>query len=69
MVGNQWCAGAGEFGGRTTRTWAPSGWRPCPANPERLAKSASLKGAEEFLARINREFLAVKQALRAEKTK
>jgi hypothetical protein len=39
------------------------------SNPERLAKSASLKGAEEFLARINREFLAVKQALRAEKTK
>ena len=38
-------------------------------NPERLVKSASLKGAEEFLARINREFLAVKQALRAEKTK
>ena len=56
-AGNQWCAGEGVRRPNPTNLgverWA-TGFR----NPERLAKSDSPKGAEEFLARINRGFLA-----------
>ena len=65
---NQWCAGAGVRRPNHTNLGA-EGLATVFRNPERPAKSGSLKGAEEFLARINRGFLAVNQALRAEKTK
>ena len=65
---NQWRAGAGVRRPNHTNLGAER-LATVFRNPERLAKSGSPKGAEEFLARINREFLAVKQALRAEKNK
>ena len=67
-AGHQWCAGAGVRRPNHTNLGA-EGLATVFRNPERPAKSGSLKGAEEFLAKINRGFLAVNQALRAEKTK
>ena len=67
-AGNPWCAGAGVRRPNHTNLGA-QGLATVFGNPERPATFGSLKGAEEFLAMINRGFLAVNQALRAEKTK
>jgi hypothetical protein len=50
-----------EFNGRTTRTTA--------AQDDRQQKSGSLECEEEFLAKIDRGGLFVKQAMRVEETK
>jgi len=57
-AGNQWCAGAGVWRPKHTNLGAEQ-LATVFRNPETLAKYSSLKGAEEFPARIERGFLAI----------